>query len=199
MRPSSTRRVTATAAVCSLVLTVAGCGTSGGLQNTSAPVVLIVSSLLAGNAPFGDVLSTDGTLPEDTVVVTLIARMKNPSDLSQPGLQDILVERYEVTFSRTDGGTAKPPGFQRAISAKVRVTPNGSTTETITGLTLVLVPSTLKSQPPLSHLILPGFEPVTGFVSIQATATVRFFGHTIAGDAVQAEAAIGLNFADFAD
>lgn len=125
--------------------------------------------------------------------------MKNPSDLSQPALQDILLERYEVTFNRTDGGTVKPPGFQRALSAKVRVTPHGSPTETITGLTLVLVPSTHKSQPPLSHLILPGFEPVTGFVNIQATATVRFFGHTIAGDVVQAEAAIGLNFADFAD
>ncbi len=197
--PSSARRAMATVAVCSLVLAVAGCGTSGGLGNTPAPVILIVSSLLAANAPFGDILSTDGTLPEDSVSVTLIARMKNPSDLSQPALQDILLERYEVTFNRTDGGTVKPPGFQRALSAKVRVTPHGSPTETITGLTLVLVPSTHKSQPPLSHLILPGFEPVTGFVNIQATATVRFFGHTIAGDVVQAEAAIGLNFADFAD
>ncbi len=193
------RRAFATAAVCSLVITLTACGTSGGLQNTSAPVTLIISSLTASNTPFGDILNTDGTIPVDSVSVSLIARMKNPADATQPALQDILLERYEVTFSRTDGGAAVPPGFQRAMSAKVRVTPHGSPTESITGVTLVLVPSTHKSQPPLSHLILPGFEPDTGFINIQATATVRFFGHTIAGDAVQAEAAIGLNFADFAD
>ncbi len=199
MTRQSRRRAFAASVLCGLVMTLSACGTTGGLQNTSAPVTLIVSSLLASNTPFGDILSTDGTLPVDSVSVSLIARMKNPTDATQPALQDILLERYEVTFSRTDGGAATPPGFQRAMAAKVRVTPHGSPTETITAVSLVLVPSTHKSQPPLSHLILPGFEPDTGFVNIQATATVRFFGKTIAGDAVQAEAAIGLNFADFAD
>ena len=198
MRASTARPLIATG-LAGLFLMAAGCGTSGGLQDTSAPVILIVSSLSGSNTPFGDVLTTGGTLPEDTASVSFIARMKSPSDVTQPALQEILLERYEVTFSRTDGGSVLPPGFRRAMSAKVRVTPHGSPTETVTAASLVLVPSTHKNQPPLSHLIQPGFEPVTGFVNIQATATVRFFGHTIAGDAVQAEASIGINFADFAD
>ena len=198
MRASPARPVVAVL-VCSFLFLAASCGTSGGLQDTSAPVILVVNSLTADNTPFGDVLTSDGVLPADVVIASLTARMKNPTDLTLPTLQEILLERYEVTFSRTDGGSVIPPGFQRAISAKVRVTPHGAVTERVTDLTLVLVPATHKSQPPLSHLIQPGFEPVTGFVNIQVTVTVRFFRHTIAGDAVQAVATIGLNFADFAD
>lgn len=183
-----------------LLLTVASAGcAAGNIDNTPAPVTLVVGDLVPTSDPFGDVLTSGGTVPEDVVEVDLLARLKNPTDLTQPAVQDIVVERYEVTFARTDGGSAVPAGFQRSMNARVRVTPHGQQNEFVTTVTVVIVPSTTKSQPPLSHLISPGVEPGTGFINIQVTATVRFFGHTIAGEAVSGQAAVGINFANFAD
>lgn len=179
-------------------LTAAGCA-AGNIDNTPAPVVLVVGDLTPTSDPFGDVLTSGGTVPEDAIDVDFTARLKNPSDPTQPAVQDIVLERYEVTFARTDGGSAVPAGFQRAMNVRVRVTPHGQQNEFLTTASIVLVPSTIKSQPPLSHLISPGVEPGTGFINIQVTATIRFFGHTVAGEAVAGQASVGINFANFAD
>lgn len=190
------RRLLAAAALLALL---PGCSATGDLDNTTSPVALIVGNVQTLSDPFGDVMSASGSIPDDEVQVDLVARLKNATDITTPTLQEIIVERYEVTFSRTDGGTAVPAGFQRAINAKVQVTAHNQTTERITQIRIVLVPSTIKSQPPLSQLIAPGVESATGFVNIQATATVRFFGTTVAGDQVSATARIGIDFANFAD
>ena len=81
----------------------------------------------------------------------------------------------------------------------MRVTPHGASQEIITELQMVLVPSTTKAQPPIAHLISPGFEPDTGYTNIQVNARIRFFGRTVAGEPVSAAATIGINFADFGD
>lgn len=182
-----------------LVALVGGGCAAGDIDDTPAPVILVVGDLTQTSDPFGDVLTSGGTIPEDTIEVELTARLKNPTDLTQPAMQDILVERYEVTFSRTDGGSAVPAGFQRGISARVRVTPHGQQSEFITTVDITLVPSTTKAQPPLSHLVSPGVEPGTGFINIQVTATIRFFGRTVAGESVAGQANVGINFANFAD
>lgn len=183
-----------------LLVALSGCGDTGTLSSTSAPVTLIIKSITPNNAsaPFGDVITDSGGLPEDQVTVNFISRMKNVSDLTQPSLQEIIIERYEVTFSRTDGGSAVPAGFSRAMNAAVRVTPHESVNEQITSVALVIVPSTHKAQPPLSFLISPGFEPSTGFLNLQTTATMTFFGKTVAGDPITVTGSIGINFADFA-
>ncbi len=175
-----------------------GC-TAGTNDSTPGPVLLIVGNVSQTSDPFGDILTSGGTIPEDTVQVNFTARLKNPSDLTQPALQDIVLERYEVTFERTDGGTAVPAGFQRSMSARVRVTPHGQQNEFLTTVDVVVMPSTSKTQPPISHLISPGVEPGTGFVNIQVRATIRFFGTTVSGQAMSAETAVGINFADFGD
>lgn len=181
-----------------LAMASVGCA-AGDIDNTPAPVVLVVGDIITTSDPFGDILTTGGTIPEDSIEVEFTARLKNSSDLTQPTFQDIVLERYEVTFQRTDGGSAVPAGFQRALNARVRVTPHGQQNEVITVVSITLVPSTSKTQPPLSHLISPGIEPDTGFINIQVTATLRFFGRTVAGEQVAGQASIGINFANFAD
>jgi len=193
------RRASALVACLLPVLIVAGCSASGDIDNTPAPVILVVGNISQTTSPFGDVLTSGGTIPEDGIEVQFTARLKNGTDNTAPTLQEIIVQRYEVTFARTDGGTAIPAGFQRGMNVRVRVTPHNSQSDILTNAQLVLVPSTIKSQPPISHLISPGFEPETGFVNIQVNATIRFFGHTLAGDAVSATATIGVNFANFGD
>ena len=61
--------------------------------------------------------SSSGSIPEDVVQVDFVARLKSSGDITTPTLQEIIVNRYEVTYTRTDGGTAVPAGFQRAMNA----------------------------------------------------------------------------------
>ncbi|MFQ5743462.1 MAG: hypothetical protein ACE5HV_07725 [Acidobacteriota bacterium] len=190
--------------ILALAMVMAGCGASGNIDDTQNAVVLVIDSITQVSNPFGDILTSSGSILDDTVDVVFSAHLKSPSPPPgsplDPTLQDIILERYEVTFVRTDGGTAVPAGFQRGMSLRVRLTPQGDVIlRESTASSLVIAPATEKSQPPISFLIDPGFEPSTGFVNIQVNATLRFFGRTIAGDKVSVSATIGINFADFGD
>lgn len=199
-RALSIRRVT-TATVVLAALVAAGCAATGEIDNTDNSVILVIDSISPVSAPFGDVVTSGGTILDDDVEVTFAAHPKSPAvqgDIG-PTLTDVVVERYEVTFERTDGGNDVPSGFQRDMNLRVRSTPQGQVVNFTTSTQLVLVPSTIKAQPPISFLVSPGFEPGTGFVNIQVNATVRFFGRTLAGQRVSATGSIGINFADFAD
>jgi hypothetical protein len=174
------------------------CKASGDLDRTSAPVILILSSITPVGDTFGDVVNDDGTVADDRVEVEFVARLKASTDPTAPELQEIVIERYEVTYRRTDGGSSTPAGMQRAMTAKVPVTPNGSGADRTLTVTLTLTPGSQKLEPPLSHLISPGFDPDTGNTSIQTDATLTFYGTTIAGDRVSVSGGIGIQFANYA-
>ena len=189
-----------------LVLLVAAATISCSVDvlETDNAVILVIRSMSQASNPFGDMLTSGGTIPEDTVDVIFVAFLKNPDQSVgqvQPELQSIALERYEVSFVRTDGGTATPRGFTRGLSGVVRLLEQGieeiEQVTTVNGL--VVVPSTQKAQPPLSYLIDPGFEPDTGFINIQCDLVITFFGKTLSGDSVQVTGRIGINFADFGD
>ncbi len=190
------------ALVLPLASMIIGCNTD--LGDTAANVILNIDTIVQESDPFGDVISSSNIILEDTIAITLSAFLKAPISTDPtivlPEFQNVNLERYEVTYTRTDGGTAVPPGFTRGLSGTVRLTAIGSeelTQLTLTGL--VLVPSTIKAQPPISFLISPGSEPVTNFTNIQVNARIQFFGRTIAGDPVTVVGNIGINFANFGD
>ncbi len=183
---------------------LAGCSANGELDNSQNNVVLQIEAIELVSSPWGDVLTSGGTILDDTADVTFTAVLKGPISTnplnSTPELQNVQLEKYEVTFTRTDGGTAVPPGFTRGIAGLVRLTELGA--EEIIDLDVpgvVIVPSTIKAQPPISFLIDPGTELGTNFPNIQVNAQIRFFGRTIAGDQVTAIANIGVNFANYGD
>lgn len=204
----SPRRLLRGLAKLALVLPVAGmvlgCTAAGDIDNSANNVILILEEILLVSDPFGDVLTSGQIILDDTVTFTLSAVLKapittNPS-ITNPDLQNIALERYEVTFTRTDGGTSVPPGFTRGISGIVRLTEPGSETAVLTTLnSLVVVPSTVKAQPPISFLISPGTEQGTNFANIQVNARIQFFGRTLAGDEVTVVGNIGINFANYGD
>ena len=191
--------------VAAMLFTMTGCGASGEIDNTENAVVLVLTSIVPSTDPFGDVLTSGGTILDDTIDVAFAAHLKAPvtagdSNTLAPTLQDIILERYEVTYQRTDGGTQVPSGFERGISLRVRLTPHGEVVLRESEYDgLVIAPSTTKAQPPVSLLIDPGFESTTGYVNIQVNAHITFFGTTIAGDRVAVSAIVGMNFANFGD
>ncbi len=180
---------------------VIGCSTDVG--NTAANVILNIERITLESDPWGDVLTSGNVILDDTVSVSFSAFLKAPVTtdpaVTTPELQSVYLERYEVTFTRTDGGTAVPPGFTRGIAGTVRLSVIGSEELRLLVLPIVLVPSTTKAQPPISFLISPGSEPVTNFTNIQMNARIQFFGRTVAGDPVTVVGTIGIDFANFGD
>ena len=202
-QPPLPRGLVRLAALIPLMVVAFGCSVAGDLDDNDNNVILVLDALLGTSDPFGDIITTGGTILDDTASATFSAHLKGPITTNptntRPELQEVVIERYEVTFVRTDGGTAVPAGFTRALALRVRLTEAGSDELNDVTISLVIVPSTQKAQPPISFLISPGIEPGTNFTNIQVTANITFFCRTLAGDNVVVSGAIGINFADFGD
>lgn len=191
-----------------LVLPVAaaviGCSANGDVDELASSVIFNIESFEVQSVPFGDMITSGGTILDDAVTFELSAVLKAPittnPQVTAPDLQIIALDHYEVTFTRTDGGTAVPPGFTRGITGVVRLSEPGTQQVNVTTLSnIVIAPSTTKAQPPLSFLISPGSEPSTNFTNIQVNARIQFFGTTTGGDPVTVVGNIGINFADYGD
>lgn len=102
----------------------------------------------------------------------------------------ITVDRYRVTFSRTDGrntpGVDVPHPFEGAFTVTV------STESVEAGFTLVR--NAAKVEPPLLSLRNGG-----GLSTISTIAEVTFYGKDQTGHAVTAVGRISVEFADWAD
>ena len=190
----------------SIIFMVAGCNAPGDIDNDDGNVILQVEFVqkLEDSNVWGDVQSDEGGIPSDIADVTFTAVLKAPITTNpvqtRPDLQNIRLERYEVTYTRTDGGTATPPGFTAGIAGLVRLSDFGATDpEEFTLFGVTIVPATIKAQPPISFLITPGTESGTNFANIQVNARVQFFGRTVAGHEVSVVANLGINFAQWAD
>jgi len=166
-----------------------GCTGQNKEASTIAPVVLSVDSIIPTTSPFGDVR----TNVDDTVEVTLSNHLKDPDATSPTHFADVIVTSYRVSFTRTDGGTAVPSGFEQAIT--YRVPANGSTT--ITGL--VVVKAYQKLYEPLGYLMSLGYEPSTNLPTISCNIIIEFTGETEAGYKVYAKGSVPITFAAYPD
>lgn len=167
-------------------------------DDVASPVWLTVVGIEPASNPFGDVYdSTLGSFMPDTVKVTLAAHFSNQNTppTGSP-YTTIQITSYRVTFERTDDGVEVPAGFQQALTAQVEA---GGGDVTIDGMTIVRADQ--KLQPPLFYLtpFSYGFEPSTGYTTIACNCIIDFYGHTLGGEQVTASAAIGINFADYAN
>jgi hypothetical protein len=96
---------------------------------------------------------------------------------------DVLVDVYEVTFTRADTGTRIPPAF---VYRRAGTVPVGGS------LTLSNFPIMSVEQmrsPPLSDLLFEngGIDQETGSSVIKINATFTIYGKTVAGDDVASQ------------
>lgn len=101
----------------------------------------------------------------------------------QSSLMDVLVDVYEVTFTRADSGTRVPPAY---IFRRAGTIPVGGT------LALTNFPVMGEEQlnvPPLSDLLFEngGQDQETGSSQVRINVTFQVFGRTIGGDEVSSE------------
>ena len=153
---------------------------------------LIIESLSSddGNHLLSDVITIiDGnpSIFNDVVSATLRLGMKDPGITSPSQANWITVDRYRVTFTRTDGrntpGVDVPYGFDGALTATV------STNATVS---FELVRHTAKEEAPLRALAFNGSI-------IHTIADITFYGHDQTGREASVTGKMLVDFGNFAD
>jgi hypothetical protein len=167
-------------------------------DDTKSSSMLVIESILGQDAEGTDAnyLQSD-VLKEDTVfadvaVANLRAATIDPAPLlGSSQYNDILLTRYTVSYSRTDGknvaGVDVPYPFEGSLSALVKV---GSTTS----LNFVVVREAAKLELPLINLQDGGAEGV-----LTCVAKIDFYGHDLTNNNVKASGYLTIHFANYVD
>ena len=186
--------VLAFAAFASVAGLSAGCGDL--VRQGKGSYTLVIDSLQAtsgsteatGSTLQSDVI-TDGGFINDSATATLRLIAKNPTGPSPTDINSVTVNRYRVTFRRTDGrstpGVDVPHPFDSAVTVRI---PAGASTS----VDFEFIRHTAKLEAPLAGLR-------QSLVIIATIADVSFFGRDQAGNEVTATGSIGVQFGDFAD
>ena len=191
-RAARSARPAAAAALMAL-LAAAGCSsTTRSGQGASYLIIdrLTMSGGNSGGAFQSDVLS-DGGVFEDTATVVLSAAMRDVTNPNEPTTNNrITVNRYRVSFRRSDGrntpGVDVPYAFDGATTATICTC--GSTE-----VPFVIVRVQAKLESPLIRLRGAGGADV-----ISTIAEVTFYGHDQTGREAQVTGLVSVNFADWA-
>ena len=188
------KRIALTVASALLVLVAGSCN---DINKQEAPVSLVASETqnlqlidLAGDPPG----STNCQKDVSTVHlsnVTIQPQLSNPNpNVSGADLNQIKIDRYEVSYTRTDGGHLVPAPFVRSTSVVI-----GANASTEGSSFLVFDPNAI-NQAPFAALLPQngGVDPETGKPIIGLDVTTTFFGQTLAGSRVSGNTHMTLNF-----
>lgn len=182
------------AGLASLPVLSAGCGDL--VRQGHSSYMLVIDSLTgtsgatdATGATLQSDVITNGGFINDTGTVTLRLIAKDPNGVSPSDINSVTINRYRVTFRRSDGrnvpGVDVPQPFDSAVT--VRVPAGGSVS-----VGFEFIRHTAKLEAPLAGLR-------SGLVIIATVADVSFFGRDQAGNDMTATGSIGVQFGDFAD
>jgi len=167
-------------------------------DDSESSSLLLVDNILGKDAQgkTGNFLQSDvlisGSVRADTATATLRAEVLDPDPLlGTSQYNDIVVTRYLVTYSRTDGksvpGVDVPYPFEGSLSTVVAA---GATST----INFVIVRDIAKMEPPLLELTDLGAE-----VVLTCTAKIEFYGHDTANRTVKATGYLTIYFANYAD
>jgi hypothetical protein len=195
-------------------LALAGCTPDFAKQNDSG-VLMRISDITGDGASIGegDVLFSDVSDGfNDDAVVTLQLFRKNPSVVGSTPLEDVVLDRYEVVYFRTDGRNTEGVDVPYRITGPVAGTLHAPATVEENTATVVInvVRHQAKFEPPLSNLLgifvsgLPTnpTDPLVfpGQGIITAIAEITIHGHTTNDKGgITATGRLQVTFADFVD
>ena len=168
-------------------------------DDSESATMLLVDNMLgkdaegkASNFLQSDVVLSTGSIIADTASATLRAVTLDPDPLlGTSPYNDIVITRYIVSYSRTDGrnvpGVDVPYPFEGSLSTVVKA---GSTST----ISFVVVREVAKIEPPLVGLADLGEEMV-----LACTAKVEFYGHDNVNRTVKATGYLTIYFANYVD
>ena len=156
-------------------------------------IVVTTSSINNGGPVFSDVLdqgdtlflggapyTPDDFLMEDVIAISFLARKYNKIMTTGPTdpYSTFLITNYNVTFTRTDGGTPTVPSFDAATAIEIPVDDVQPT-----GAFILICPYELKSSSPLSDVNYlnpaPCATPQCFPEEVRTIATITFTGHVV--------------------
>ena len=134
-------------------------------------------------------ISTDQEAGFTDITVRLI--QKNASSVGDSRFLTVLLNRYRVTYVRSDGGRTVPQGFVAALPS-TNVTVGSSV---VLANVQILNPNAF-TQAPFAALLAQngGVDPDTGQRFVKVTALIEVFGETLAGDNVTASVQVPFTF-----
>jgi hypothetical protein len=197
MSKKKSRRTLFLLAVLPAILVLSACNP---LEDESKSSSFIIVESITGKDAEGntanflqsDVVLSDSTVVADIAEATLQAALLDPApilDTSQ--YNDIILDRYIVSYSRVDGknrqGVDIPYSFEGSLSQILRV-------DTSTTISFVVVREVAKLEAPLFDLIQNRAEGV-----IEAIAKIEFYGHDLVNNKVTATGYLTIFFANYAD
>jgi hypothetical protein len=179
-------------------LGVSACGSATAREGTASSylVILNLEASATGSDEFDHVLASDvrthgGTI-EDDGRVRITAAMRDVTNPNGPTSNNaITVNRYRVTYRRSDGRNTPGIDVPYAFDGAVTFTVAPGDTQSVP-FNLVRVQA--KEESPLRALAGNG-----GAMVISTLADVTFYGRDQAGRDASVTGTIGVNFADWAD
>jgi len=174
-------------------------GSCNDINKQESPVSLVVSNTqnlhlidLAGDpagVTNGKCSQTISTVHLTSVVVQPPRVVPNPN-LSAADLNQIKVDRYQVSYVRVDGGHLVPAPFVRSTSVVILPGASGEAT------TFQAFDPNAILQAPFAALLPQngGVDPETGKPIITMDVILTFFGQTLAGERVTGSTRMTLDF-----
>jgi len=163
------------------------------IARESAPVMLVVNGtqfLNQVDLQFG----AAGCAQSLGTVEIAIQLLQNQTDAKHPvnnEFNDVKLDRYQISYQRTDGGKLVPPGFVRSTSQVL------STLSVFSNLNdFVAFETNAFNQAPFAALLPQngGRDPETGLSFVKMDIILTVYGETLAGERVQGSARFPVNF-----
>jgi len=174
-------------------LGLAGC-TADYAKVGNAPVQLIIAAISPN--PMSSEVLLGGSICADFATLAVANRAKNPNVTVPQVPQAIIVNRYEVSYYRSDGRAQQGVDVPYSISGALTASFDAKTSGT-DDVTIEVVRRQAKLEPPLIQLRTDGGGGQALIVTMFAKVTL--YGQTIAGQNVTASGNMQIDFADYVD
>jgi hypothetical protein len=169
------------------VASMAALSCSSELTNNAAPVEFVVTNTQNLSRLDLDPLTTDEDCNQLIGVINMQVFPKNDSAVGN--LVQVRVQRYRVSYRRTDGGTVVPASFVRSIDTLVGPGTPATSNFTVVEADAVTLAPFAALQPQNGNR-----DPETGRSTVKMEVILELFGETLAGDNVYDSTAFPLEF-----
>ncbi|HEV7425453.1 MAG TPA: hypothetical protein VGQ46_03730 [Thermoanaerobaculia bacterium] len=163
------------------------------IARESAPVELLVSASQNLNqidlqAGAGGCATTLGTV---LMSVRLLQNQNDPTHPTNNNFNDVKLDRYQVTYQRTDGGKLIPPTFVRSTAQVIAA---GASPQGLSDF--IVFETNAFNLAPFASLLPQngGRDPETGLNFVKMDIILTIYGQTLAGERVQGSARFPVNF-----
>jgi hypothetical protein len=161
------------------------------IARESAPVQLVVSGTQNLNQVDLQAGAAGCATSLGTVQLRVLLLQNQGNGGANNNFNDVKLDRYQVTYQRTDGGKLVPPSFVRSTA---QVLTAGGGVQSLSDF--VAFETNAFNLAPFAALLPQngGKDPETGLGFVKMDIILTVFGETLAGERVQGSARFPVNF-----